>query len=67
VLPVNKDVTENLADSDAIPNPKFWINGSNSSWNNGSSRSLKNGSNKFNVTANALQINANIATYVYLR
>ena len=29
VLPVNKDVKENLADSDAIPNPRFWINGSN--------------------------------------
>jgi len=26
---VNKDVKENLADSDAIPNPIFWINGSN--------------------------------------
>ena len=25
----NKDVKENLADSDAIPNPRFWINGSN--------------------------------------
>ena len=28
-LPVNKDVKENLADSDANPNPRFWINGSN--------------------------------------
>ena len=48
-LPVNKDVKENLADSDAIPNPIFWINGSNCTWNNGSSRSWKNGSNKFNL------------------
>ena len=53
VPPVNKDVKENLADSDAIPNPRFWINGSNGSWNNGSSRSWKSGSNKLNVAANA--------------
>ena len=38
VLPVNKDVKENLTDSDAIPNPIFWINSSNCSWNNGSNR-----------------------------
>ena len=29
VPPVNTDVKKNLADSDAIPNPRFWINGSN--------------------------------------
>ena len=28
VPPVNKNVKKNLADSDAIPNPRFWINGS---------------------------------------
>ena len=33
VLPVKRDVKENLADSDAIPNPRFWINGSNNHWN----------------------------------